>query len=155
MNDDLPATLESMEKASLEFEELGQSLNILTGGFVKRNKASLQKRSGHQQTAKETKMETYSTAAEAETIKAASLSHDWSVVDALQAGTLASIRKIATDVSSLTAVGPFPLCRLTCLEHSLRLMSSLNLSMSLPIKRHCCYLAFMPANYGILECCAK
>lgn len=112
MNKELPTTLDSVERASLEFEELGQSLNILTGGLVRRNKP-----------AKKTVLKAQAAAAAAASAAegvsgdaSAALPSDdgkmqeWNAVEALQAGTLASIRKVATDVSSLTAVSTSVFC---------------------------------------------
>lgn len=109
MNKDLPTTLDSMERAGLEFEELGQSLNILTGGLVRRNKpANARKAVAKAQAAAAAANTEIGMHEEALTSnvdnKGSSAIHEWNAVEALQAGTLASIRKVAQDVSSLTAV---------------------------------------------------
>ena len=103
MNKDLPTTLDSMERASLEFEELGQSLNILTGGLVRRNKPAVPKKaSSKPQTAQAGESDDQQAVALAIEESKGNSPLEWNAVEALQAGTLASIRKVAQDVSSLT-----------------------------------------------------
>ena len=108
INNDLPTTLDSMERASLEFEELGQSLNSLTGA-LRRPKPSSAKPGGKGkgQALAKTEGEKPAEAEGSESSAAAALS-EMSAVEAIQAGTVNSMRKVAQDVSALAAVCPLP-----------------------------------------------
>jgi len=94
INNDLPTTLDSMERASLEFEELGQNLNGLTGGLRKKPAAGKGAKDGKGGP---------SPPAEG---KQGITVYEMNPVEAIQASTINSMRKVAQDVSSLTAVPP-------------------------------------------------
>ena len=104
INNDLPTTLDSMERASLEFEELGQSLNSLTGA-LRRPKPPAAKpgAKGKGQGLAKTEGEKPAEAEGSESPAAAALG-EMSAVEAIQAGTVNSMRKVAQDVSALAAV---------------------------------------------------
>lgn len=91
INNDLPTTLDSMERASLEFEELGQSLNGLTGGLRKKPAAGKGAKDGKAAPSPEEGKSTGVTV------------YEMNPVEAIQATTINSMRKVAQDVSSLTA----------------------------------------------------
>lgn len=93
-----------MERASLEFEELGQSLNSLTGA-LRRPKPSTAKpgAKGKGQTLDKAEGEEAAEAEGDESPAAAAL-NEMSAVEAIQAGTVNSMRKVAQDVSALAAV---------------------------------------------------
>jgi hypothetical protein len=98
INNDLPTTLDSMERASLEFEELGQSLNGLTGGLRKKSTAGKGTKDGK------------GAPPSAEEGKSATVAvYEMNPVEAIQASTINSMKKVAHDLSSLTAVPPSPL----------------------------------------------
>lgn len=94
-----------MERASLEFEELGQSLNGLTGA-LRRTKGTAAGKSGSKG-----KPDSLAKAAtgkdlkpEAEPHETAEALREWSAVEAIQASTVNSMRKVAQDVSALAMV---------------------------------------------------
>jgi hypothetical protein len=89
INSELPTTLDSVERASLEFEVLGQSLNGLTGGLTggKRSKPA----GGGKPAPKPANGAGQEKAQER------------SPVEAIQESTANSMRKVAQDVSALTA----------------------------------------------------
>ena len=95
INTELPDTLDSVERASLEFEELGQSLNGLTGG-LKRSRPLATRQRG-----KKAAVEAGEAAA---AVKDAGRGQDRGPVGAIQASTANSMRKVAQDISALTAV---------------------------------------------------
>ena len=108
INNDLPTTLDSMERASLEFEELGQSLNGLTGALRRPKPTPKPGAKGKGQALAKTEGEQPAEATETESAAAAAL-NEMSAVEAIQAGTVNSMRKVAQDVSALAAVSYFPL----------------------------------------------
>ena len=96
-----------MERASLEFEELGQSLNGLTGALRRTKPAQGKpggKGKGQQSPAKAEAGET-SEPQEDSALEAVTLP-EMSAVEAIQASTVNSMRKVAQDVSALAAVKP-------------------------------------------------
>ena len=95
INTELPDTLDSVERASLEFEELGQSLNGLTGGL---------KRSRPLATRQRGRKAAVDPGEAVAAVKDAERGQDKGPVGAIQASTANSMRKVAQDISALTAV---------------------------------------------------
>lgn len=96
-----------MERASLEFEELGQSLNGLTGALW-RTKTSTPKTPRSRVKGGAAKQEVSKDAGLENAVPPeAAVMHEMNPVEALQAGTVNSIRKVAQDVSALAAVRGF------------------------------------------------
>lgn len=103
INNDLPTTLDSMERASLEFEELGQSLNGLTGALWRTKPAS--SRTPKSKVKGEEKPDVQAeTGSEGSVAPEVAAVHEMNAVEAIQASTVNSFRKIAHDVSALAAV---------------------------------------------------
>lgn len=103
-----------MERASLEFEELGQSLNGLTGALRRPKPTPKPGAKGKGQALAKTEGEQPAEAAETESAAAAAALNEMSAVEAIQAGTVNSMRKVAQDVSALAAVSCFSFQALPC-----------------------------------------
>lgn len=95
-----------MERASLEFEVLGQSLNGLTGA-LRRTKPAAGKPGPKGKNDSLSKPEADKVAAAGgESSAEAEALHEWSAMEAIQASTVNSMRKVAQDVSALATVRP-------------------------------------------------